>query len=658
MICNIAKVIIFTKNEKKNEVSFKQGLNIISGVSQTGKSSIIEVIDYCLASTTSYIPKGVIIDNSILYCTIIDIEDSYMILARRPFDYDDRYEIGSRKMFIKIEPKKYFSDDKIEYSYFQENKNCYRLLDEVKKEIENYFGISVYKQAIYEGDEIKSERVTIRSMVSFLFQHQNLIANKFALFYRFDDSIKRRKTITQFPVFLGIVDQKYYNIWRQKESKEKELKKLEKSKKIDKELMEEIVLRIEEDIKEYYKLIGKDIDDKGIRNIIKLEKKLDKLTIEDINIEESLRICNNLEDELREVNANIYKLKNEINNIDITLNNGSDVQNIINNTNDFQEQINNNSKLICPFCNSSVESLTSKMKEIIKCKQILNDSLESISVIKEEYLEQEKYKLNQKVDVYIGKQFKLKREIADLKLKHKTIEEKSDFKELIIEKRIRIENDINKINLYNNGDEYSIGILKDEIKDLNTKLDGYELDNRLKEVQFIIDDFMNKVALKLDFEKGYIPNLKFDCKTFDLYQCNENQKEKVFLSNMGSGSNWITCHLALFLGLHYCFAKLGKKCSIPSILIIDQPSQVYFPNVNFKQNDVDLDSVKKIYETLEWAIQYIENDTKEKIQIIALDHFSGLKFDDKEFNKFTRKRWDNKGDGLIKKQNIILNKQI
>lgn len=44
-----------------------------------------------------------------------------------------------------------------------------------------------------------------------MFQHQNLIASKFALFYRFTDSAKRKDTIEQFPIFAGLVDQQYYS---------------------------------------------------------------------------------------------------------------------------------------------------------------------------------------------------------------------------------------------------------------------------------------------------------------------------------------------------------------------------------------------------------------------------------------------------------------
>lgn len=55
-----------------------------------------------------------------------------------------------------------------------------------------------------EEDKRKSGgKVTMRSFVPFLFQHQNLIANKHSLFYRFDDFYKRKKTIDDYPILMG-----------------------------------------------------------------------------------------------------------------------------------------------------------------------------------------------------------------------------------------------------------------------------------------------------------------------------------------------------------------------------------------------------------------------------------------------------------------------
>ena len=70
----------------------------------------------------------------------------------------------------------------------------------------------------------KYGKLSIRDTVSFLFQHQNLIANKHAIFYRFDDINKRKRVIDSFPVLLGIIDEEYYNLLRQKKDIEREIK--------------------------------------------------------------------------------------------------------------------------------------------------------------------------------------------------------------------------------------------------------------------------------------------------------------------------------------------------------------------------------------------------------------------------------------------------
>jgi hypothetical protein len=59
----ISKIILWPKNpqHKIRTVAFQRGrINVISGLSRTGKSAIIPIIDYCLGSRRCTIPTGVI----------------------------------------------------------------------------------------------------------------------------------------------------------------------------------------------------------------------------------------------------------------------------------------------------------------------------------------------------------------------------------------------------------------------------------------------------------------------------------------------------------------------------------------------------------------------------------------------------------------------
>ena len=48
------------------------------------------------------------------------------------------------------------------------------------------------------------------------------------------------------------------------------------------------------------------------------------------------------------------------------------------------------------------------------------------------------------------------------------------------------------------------------------------------------------------------------------------------LSEMGSGENWLGYHLATLLSLHEWFSE--HALPVPRALVLDQPSQVYFPS--------------------------------------------------------------------------------
>jgi hypothetical protein len=49
------------------------------------------------------------------------------------------------------------------------------------------------------------------------------------------------------------------------------------------------------------------------------------------------------------------------------------------------------------------------------------------------------------------------------------------------------------------------------------------------------------------------------------------------MQRLGGGKNWLGCHLLALLALHKHFAS--ATCPVPGILVLDQPTQVYFPSM-------------------------------------------------------------------------------
>ena len=78
----ISDVVLFSSSGEKRNIVFTEGLNIITGDSKTGKSAIIEIIDFCLFSSRSTIPVGKVTDWADLFCVVYNLSGKKLLVAR------------------------------------------------------------------------------------------------------------------------------------------------------------------------------------------------------------------------------------------------------------------------------------------------------------------------------------------------------------------------------------------------------------------------------------------------------------------------------------------------------------------------------------------------------------------------------------------------
>jgi hypothetical protein len=82
----ISKIILWPKNpqHKIRTVAFERGrINVISGLSRTGKSAIIPIIDYCLGSRRCTIPTGIIREKTSWFGVLVSTSEGEKLFARR-----------------------------------------------------------------------------------------------------------------------------------------------------------------------------------------------------------------------------------------------------------------------------------------------------------------------------------------------------------------------------------------------------------------------------------------------------------------------------------------------------------------------------------------------------------------------------------------------
>jgi flagellar motility protein MotE (MotC chaperone) len=186
----LLKLILWSKaGHPPRIVEFEPGMaNVISGASKTGKSAVIPIIDYCLASGKCSIPVGTIRNACSWFGILVETAEGDKLLARRePGDAKqtgDMMLLEGEDVEIPAEPEKNIT------------------ADAVKKKLDQLATLS--NLDLEPGTEPGYQsRVSFRDLTAFLFQPQFIVANPAVLFFNADTTEHREKLKAIFPYVLG-----------------------------------------------------------------------------------------------------------------------------------------------------------------------------------------------------------------------------------------------------------------------------------------------------------------------------------------------------------------------------------------------------------------------------------------------------------------------
>lgn len=645
MKTTIKQIAIFNSEGDKRCIPFKEGLNIITGDSKTGKSALIEIVDYCLFSSRSSIPKGKITDFASLFVVVFQVDKIFIVVGRPA----SNSVIGKiTEAYLNIETE-YAAIKEISLDYFN-SLVLKPIKKDVQTEFEEYLGLSL-KQL--ESDSEKFGKLSIRDTVSFLFQHQNLIANKHAIFYRFDDVNKRKRVIEALPVLMGLVDEDYYELVKQKKQIERliriEVKLLEKLK--SKKQNELVYLR--ELIQLYYSLIGLTLEENLTKS--QLKKIGANLPLPSSTIKDQTKLYLDLSkfEKEREL-LYIEKEEVELSLTNLLSNNedGYDYAKQLVSTHSKQKYNNLNlSNLCCPLCNNPVKELTSNILKLESSKDKLVNELSKLSAFSKDNtqilsrLREKKKEIDYRIRILsrnINKLSKHDEEYNDIKAKR----DKIIYQKGVIEATIDNFLGSNKLT----EEDRDLKKLQDDLKGVNKQLLKYISIKTFKEsTEKALKEHMDRIAGKLDFEEELKPvDFYFNIDEFGF---KHEHKGSIRLDEMGSGANWLACHISIMIAFMHLNCE-NDKSVVPSFLILDQPSQVYFPRtakkIELKGEDAEefddnIKQVRQIFKVLNEELDLIKKLKGFKPQIIVLEHAN-----DSDFKDYIIRDWDkSKGQGLI-----------
>lgn len=641
----IHEIGVIDKQGIKHPVNFKAGLNVVTGKSSTGKSALIEIFDYCFGGGENTIPKGVITTSAAIYYVALAVNEQDMVIARDP-------DITSKAFFRRVET---FNTKEIDRDYF--NVSYFRPLDEFKKHLRGFFldiddvDESLAARANRRLNQ-KAPTPSVRSFSSFMLQHQNLVANKHALFYRFDEKEKRDQAIEHTKIFLGLVDQKFFHLSQEKERLSAEARRLERQKETNKRTAESYKQKVGPVLSQLYALMGFKDEPLSLGRLLRhpqdAKDQLDGIIVAE-KINHSSDAITQHYDQLKlarnQKTAELRKLQRQASSINKYI---QEEERFVDNVKQFSSPKHVHiSAAVCPFCHTEKDSLRQSAEKLQQAITIVSGNLAQARPMKAKF-ESSLVEVQRTIIIVNRALTELNQQITEIEKTYKQLTEQKSLYESIITQKAKLFALLDTLNMADDAElEKEIKGVEKRLKKITDALKEYDVQKGLALASDKVNEYMAEIGSNFEFEASYKPiNLHFSFETFDLYHLTP-ENEKIYLRSMGSGANWLYCHVTLFLALHKYFAELGDKCAIPSILFLDQPTQVYFPNfnrdnsttfeeqkaqeeeqrktLNIDQNiDEDIKAVENLFSQLSTYCIDIELSNGFSPQIIVTDHADNL----------------------------------
>jgi energy-coupling factor transporter ATP-binding protein EcfA2 len=630
MQLTILKVILWAKDSSQSPriIPFVPGkINIITGESGTGKSTLTWIIDYCLGSDKCSIPVGLIREVTGWFGLHLQLANTEMIVARRnPEDQQttsDLYWNEGLRLEVPAAVQKNARVDDL--------KNRFNQISYLPS-----LDFSTDENVGYAG------RASFRDMAAFNFQPQHIVANPYTFFYKADTTEHREKLRIIFPLVLGAVDASTL-------AKQRELKDAEREH--DK-LRRELDARLgaarawEAEVESYYlqaRGLGLLPDsaspepgwslDKYILELQKVPGRLRAMDIPDVQegtSEAASAELNKIVSEEDQLAQEIGSTRRRLDKIEQLASTVGEYGTNLNGQEDrllgvgwFEAKLQNSHE--CPVCLAIHSAGNPRLEELQTLAREMKELTASVHQAPAK-LDQELAALRVELREREGQLSKARQKRKFLEDRTSTLAAQRQRVRQIYLFVGRVEQALENVTASRNVDDLQAKVqtLARAIAALKQELDPRTQRDRIAAAVEKVSSRIADYARQLKLEHA---NENVSLNTSELtLQFKPLSGRTDFLWEVGSGQNWVGYHVAGLLALHEHFVSL-KQNPVPRFLIIDQPSQVYFPEAwpSIEQapadsgngdRSPDIDGVRRIFSALATFLDAVGA----KFQIIVTEH--------------------------------------
>ncbi|MBZ0320251.1 MAG: DUF3732 domain-containing protein [Anaerolineae bacterium] len=607
----IKAILLYNHTGEIRRINFKLNqVNIITGKSKTGKSSIIPIISYCMGRSRFQVAAGVIQDSVAWYAVLYQLNDLEVFIAKQPPELG---QARNNQAYFEIAQQ----IDIPEMQALFANSNDDAVVDELSRRL----GISPNLNIPAEGETRESLSATIRHTEYYLFQPQDVIASRSILFYRQSEPQIPQAIKDTMNYFLGVVQEDRLSLIYQINNKRRELRSAKRDLEETKSLIAERVNRGISLVIEAQQvgLLSQEHQPQSFGEALELLRTLrgwqptiNPIVVEDRQFSLQDQIVE-LRREFQSTHEKIHAAEFYIQSADGYSREASEQTSRLQSIHLFEDSALDT----CPLCGTQLLKVSASVESIYRSLLNLQSDLEVVSGERpelEEYINDLRSQLEE-----------VRRQINQKELDLQAAISEQEAATQIRDSNARIARVVGRISYFldttpsldDESAELRIKVerLQREFDLLEEQLDSENLETRRMSILNIIGNKMTELSQQLDIEEG---PYRFDWRNLTVV-ADRPVVPIVMNQNMGSAANHLGSHLIALLALHWYFINQDRP--VPNFLVLDQPTQVYFPPEIFENvvgledaKDEDRQAVNKIFDLLfNFAEAY-------GLQIVVLDH--------------------------------------
>jgi hypothetical protein len=617
MTMQISAISLYGKNSERRDIEFNIGeVNIITGASKKGKSSLLDIVEYCLGSSECTVAEGYIKKTVDWYSVLLQFPDTQVFIARAaPLP---GYNSNSSSHLLVEKEITIPNKDELEAS---------TNIDSVMAFLTRKLGVP---EQITEVplDQTRAEiNISFKHSKYYLFQGQDEIAAKKFLFHRQAEPHIPQAIKDTMPYFLGAAEDDRLSDLQKLRSLKQDRTRLYKK-------LNEIESLKGEGLEKGYVLLAEAAEVglyKG-SNLIPAEEELLRIFRElsswtphtDSEEDQIDDPFTKLESEYRTLNEKKQIIRAKLREANEYIGTEDNFEDAVKTQELRLQSIGLFRKYtmadgVCPVCDGIHEGPS-------RFERIILDSLQSLDK-KLDGVERSRPRITSYVSTLKDEQKNLATRIKFTRNAIESIRGENIELSREVNEDIRKAHSAGRISLYIDSVswqedtrpiEQRIKLLEPQIIELEEKLDPGALKERLDAQLSCIAEDMTEWARELKLEHSEY-RIKVDHNKLTVVS--ETPHGLIPLNNMGSGENWVGYHLVSYLAFAKWFIEQNRP--VGRFIFLDQPTQVYFPAdiavtgslVEIKK-DEDRQAVNSMFQ---WIFKIVEM-LSPNLQVIITDH--------------------------------------